>query len=222
MRWFLLCLGLVGALGAQVPLHIIGVERQGLPPYDTPDRIYRLDGGQERGLRVGDRLLVKRTGELRAFGQLRVVEVRGDHAATTFEPAADTYPMKGDLAFRQELKWMPGAGRLIPDPLPIPPPPRATLEAPPREGILFFQPQRADLSPAGLKKLEAWVEEWGAEGRWAVQVPVVKAVKPTLQKARAEVLQGALRAMGIERVKLETEPRAVEGKYDPAWIRHWE
>jgi hypothetical protein len=222
MRRFLVCLGMAGALGAQVPFRIIAVERQGLPPYESQDRIYRLDGGQERGLRVGDRLIVKRNGDFWALGRLRVIEVRGDHAGTTFEPAASAYPMKGDLALREELKWMPDGGRLNAELIPLVPPPRSTSEAPPKEGILFFLPQKAELSLAGLRKLETWVEAWGAEGRWVVQVPTAKALKPALQKQRAEALQAALRAMGIGRVKLESEARTAEGKYDPAWIRHWD
>jgi hypothetical protein len=222
MRWFLVCLGLAGALGAQVPFHIVAVERQGLPPYEEPDRIYRLDGGQDRGLRVGDRLLVKRAGDIRALGRLRVIDVRGGRAGTTFEPMASAYPMKGDLALREELKWMPHVERVNVDPFPAVPPPSTTAEAPPQEGLLYFLPQRADLSLAGLKKLETWVETWGAEGRWAVLVPAAKALKPALQKQRAESLQAALRSLGIERVKLESEPRALDGKYDPAWIRHWD
>jgi hypothetical protein len=200
----------------------VAVERRGLPPYEAADRIYCLDGGQQRGVRVGDRLAVKRAGEVRALGHLRVTEVRGDRAETHFESAGSIYPMKGDLAIPDELKWMPAAGLLNADPLPVAPAPKATPEAPPREGILFFLPQQAELSPAGLKKLEAWVEAWGAEGRWAVQVPTAKAVKPALQKQRAESLQAALRALGIEHVKLESEPRSTEGKYDPTWIRHWD
>lgn len=222
MRWFLICLGMASVLGAQVPFRIIAVERQGLPPYESQDRIYRLDGGQERGLRVGDRLSVKRTGDIRPLGRLRVIDVRGDRAGTTFEPVASAYPMKGDLALREELKWMPTARLLDPDPLPVVPPPDAATEAPPREGVLFFLPQRADLSLAGLKKLEAWVETWGAAGRWIIQVPTAKALKPALQKQRAETLQAALRSMGIERVKLDSEPRTAEGKFDPTWIRHWD
>jgi hypothetical protein len=106
--------------------------------------------------------------------------------------------------------------------IPVAAPPRATAEAPPREGILYFLPQRAELSPAGLKKLEDWVQEWGSGGRWAVQVPTAKAIKATLQKQRAEALQASLRALGIEPVQVETQPRTAEGKYDPTWIRHWD
>ncbi|MFN7959624.1 MAG: hypothetical protein U0P46_15015 [Holophagaceae bacterium] len=222
MRTLLLSLGFAGALGAQVPLHILAVERKGPPPYEVADRIYRLDGGLDRGLHVGDRLLVKRRGEPRPIGHFRVVEVRGDQCETRFEPNGPFHPMKGDLALREELKWMPETVPMDADPLPRMSPPAATAEAPPREGLLFFLPQQADLSPAGLKKLEAWVRDWGAEGRWAVQVPSAKALPATLQKRRAETLQAALRSLGVAQAKVETEARASEGKYDPAWIRHWE
>ncbi|MCE1205609.1 MAG: hypothetical protein LWW79_13505 [Holophagaceae bacterium] len=222
MRRLFLSLGFAGVLGAQVPFHIVAVERKGLPPYEVTDRIYRLDGGQDRGLREGDRLLVKRGGGPRAIGHLRVIGVRGDQCETHFEPSGSTYPMKGDLVLREELKWLPEAGPLNADPLPKALHPAATPEAPPREGVLFFLPQQAELSPAGLKKLEAWVRDWGVTGRWAVQVPSAKALPATLQKRRAETLQAALRSLGVAQVRLETEPRTTEGKYDPAWIRHWE
>ena len=226
MRWSLPCLCLVGTLGAQVPLHVVAVERKGPPPYlEAADRIYRLDGGQDRGFHVGDRLLVRRTGEPRAFGHLRVTEIRDHQSESRFEPrteVASAYPMKGDLALREDLKWLPETPRLEADPIPRTTAPQATPEAPPQEGLLFFLPQRGDLSPVGLKKLESWVETWGAGGRWAVQVPTAKALKPALQKQRAEAIQSALHALGIERVTLETDPRTTEGRYDPAWIRHWE
>lgn len=222
MRWFLVCLGLVGILDAQVTLHIVSVERRGLPPYEPADRIYCLDGGQDRGLRVGDRLIVKRAGEAMLIGHLWVTEIHPTQSEAHFEPTADRYPMKGDLALKEELKWMPEAPRLEADRLPWPPPPAATSEPPPREGRLFFLPQRADLSAAGLRKLGAWVEAWGTGGRWAVLVPTGKGENAALQKSRAESLQAALRSLGIEQVKVETDPRTSEGKYDPAWIRHWD
>lgn len=222
MRCLILTMGLACSLGAQVPLHILAVERKGLPPYEAEDRIYRLDGGEDRGLRVGDRLLVKRSGEPRAIGHFRVIGVRGNQCETHFEPSGSTYPMKGDLVLREELRWPPAAEPLNVDPLPKALHPAATPEAPPREGLLFFLPQQADLSPAGLKKLESWVRDWGVSGRWAVQVPSAKALPAALQKRRAEALQAALRSLGVEQARLETESRATEGKYDPAWIRHWE
>jgi hypothetical protein len=222
MRCLLLCLGLACALGAQVSFHIVAVERKGPPPYESADRIYRLDGGQTRGLRVGDRLLVKQAGVAQAIGRMRVIEVRSEAAEAHFEPRGSAYPMKGDLVLREELKWLPTSGGLNLDPIQRISPPASSSEAPPKEGVLFFLPQQAELSAAGLKKLEAWVKEWGVEGRWIVQVPSAKAIHAALQKQRAETLQEALRALGVEHTKLETEPRTTEGKYDPAWIRHWD
>jgi hypothetical protein len=213
---------LVSALGAQAPLHIISVERRGLPPYESADRTYGLDGGRDRGLKLGDRLLVKRTGEVLPLGHLRVTEVRGERAGASFEPAGADYPMKGDLAIREELLRIPVLARLNLEPIPLASAPRTTPVAPPREGLLFFQPQQADLSPAGLKKLETWIQEWGAGGRWAVQVPTAKALKPALQKLRAEALQAALHSLGIDHATVETQPRTAEGKFDPAWIRRWD
>src|SRR5512133_809347 len=161
MRWLLVCSGRVGVLHAQVSLHVIAGERRGPPPYEAADSSDRLDGGQNRGLRLGDRLIVKRMGEVTALGHLRVTVIHGTQAEARFEPTTSVYPMKGDLALWEELKWMPESPRLDADPIPVASPPRAAVEAPPREGILYFLPQRAELSPAGLKKLEDWVQAWG-------------------------------------------------------------
>lgn len=226
MRWFALCLGLSGVLGAQASFRVVAVERRGPPPYEPADRVYQLDGGAARGLQVGARLKVKRPGAPTVLGHLRVTELRGDRAEARFEPqvesSASTYPMKGDLALLEELKWMPGAPPLEVEPMTPPAQPLAAAVAPPREGLLYFLPQRADLSPAGQKKLETWVQAWGAGGRWAVLVPTAKALKPALQKQRADTLQAALRALGVAQVAVERDPRTADGKHDPAWIRHWD
>jgi hypothetical protein len=222
MRWLFLCLGLGWGLVAQQPLHIVAVEHKGLPPYESADRVYCLDGGQDCGLRVGARLLVKRVGEAHVCGYLWVTEVASHQAGARYEPRDSTYPLKGDLAILDVLKGIPGAGRLNPDPMPVVVPPSATPKAPPQEGLLYFLPQHAELSLAGVKKLEVWVQEWGREGQWSIHVPTARAIKPALQKRRLESLRAALRALGIEQVQLETGTRTLEGKYDPAWIRHWE
>jgi hypothetical protein len=222
MRWFPLSLGLVGALGAQAPLHVVSVERRGLPPFEPGDRAYCLDGGQNRGLHVGDRLLVKRAGEALALGHLKVTSVRTYQAETRFEPLDTAFPMKGDLALQETLRRIPEMPRLETNRIPLPSAPEATHEAPPREGLIFFLPQQGDLSPAGQKKLETWLEAWGTGGRWAIQVPTSKGVKPALQKKRTETLVAALRSLGVEHPKIETEPRTTEGRYDPAWVRRWD
>ncbi len=222
MRWFLLSLGLAGLLGAQVPLHIVAVERRGPPPYEIADRIYGVAGDLDPGLRVGDRLLVKRADAAVILGHLRVIESRPGRANALFEPLEGSYPMKGDLVLRSELRRLPAASSLDPAPLVSLPKPKASAEPPPREGLLFFLPGRSDLSIGGVRKLETWVESWGAEGRWAVQVPATKGIKPELQKLRAESLQAALRALGIEPVAVETGLRTAEGLNHPTWVRHWD
>ncbi len=108
------------------------------------------------------------------------------------------------------------------EPLPVLSVPRPAAPAPPREGLLFFLPQNAELSPAGLQKLEGWVRAWGPGGRWAVQVPAAKGLRPALQKARAEALVAALTRLGIPEVQVQEEPRTTDGRYDPAWVRHWD
>ncbi|GLH73147.1 hypothetical protein GETHLI_16490 [Geothrix limicola] len=221
MRWFSLCLALCAVLGAQAPLHVVAVERRGPPPYEPGDRIYCLDGAQEQGLHVGDRLIVKRAGDLRTLGYAYVTGLRGAQAETRFEPKEALYPMKGDLAFPALPTWVPKARALNVDPIPAAPAPMMTSAAPPREGILYFLPQQGELSPAGVKKLEAWVKAWGRAGRWAVQVPSDKAT-PALQKQRAESLQAALRALGVAQAAVEAEPRSADSKFDPTWIRHWD
>jgi hypothetical protein len=222
MRWLYLCLGLGWVLGAQQPVHIVAVERKGLPPFESADRVYCLDGGQASGLRVGVRLSVKRTGENGVCGYLWVTEVRDHQAEARYEPRDSIYPLKGDLAMLDVLKSLPDAGGGASDVLPMVPSPSTTPKAPPQEGVLFFLPQRAELSPAGVKKLETWVQEWGREGQWGIQVPTAKAIKPALQKQRVESLEAALRSLGIDHVKLETGVRALESKYDPVWVHHWE
>lgn len=222
MRRFLLSLGLAGSLGAQAPLHIVSVERRGLPPYEATDRVYGLDGGLPQGLHVGDRLRVKRAGDFQFIGRLWITELRGDHSAARFEPVGATFPMKGDLVFPEVLLWPPAARPLNEEPLALVQAPLVTAEAPPREGIIYFLPQQAEVSPAGVRKLEAWVKAWGVTGRWSVQVPAAKALSPALLKQRAESLQAALRALGIQQVGVETEARSLESKFDPTWIRHWD
>ncbi|WLT31820.1 hypothetical protein [Geothrix sp. PMB-07] len=222
MRRCLLGFSLVGLLGAQAPLHIVSVERRGLPPYEATDRIYGLDGGLPQGLHVGDRLRVKRAGDYQFIGRLWITELRGEQSAARFEPVGTSFPMKGDLVFPEVLLWPPAVRPVNQDPLALVQAPLATAEAPPREGIIYFLPQQTEVSPAGVRKLEGWVKAWGASGRWSVQVPSTKALSASLLKQRTESLQAALRALGIQQVGVETEARTLESKFDPTWIRHWD
>lgn len=222
MRWLLLCLCVAGALGAQTPLHVVAVEHHGPPPYETVDRVYCLDGGKDHGLSVGDRLVVKRASDARIIGALWVTGILEARAETRFEPKGSIYPMKGDLALAEVFRWMPEASRLNDAPIPVVSLPSTTVEAPPREGLLFYLPQQVELSPAGVKKLEGWVKAWGRLGRWSVQVPADKAAVAVIQRQRAEALVAGLKALGVERVSVDMEPRTTDSQFEPIWIRNWE
>lgn len=222
MRWPSMILLLAcGTLGAEGPFRVVAVVRRGPPPYEPAGRIYRLDGGLARGLRAGARLAVRREGTRSPLGHLKVVAVREGEAEATFTSAGGQ-PMKGDTAWPVVLEALPALSGPPPDPPPFPSAPRLVPEAPPREGLLYFLPQRADLSPAGRQKLRAWVRSWGVGGRWMVQVPAGQALSPSLQAQRAGALLEALRALGVEAVVLETRPRPAEGTFDPVWVRHWD
>lgn len=220
MKWLLLLILLL-PLGAQVPFTILSVERSGSPPYEPESRIYRLDGGANRSLKVGERLVVRRPGKKRPLGHLVVVRVGSEETRTTFVPLEDTWPMKGDLAWRDPLPSLPTWAKT--DDLPAGPlqPPKPGALAPPREGLIFFLPKRADLSPAGREKIEGWVKAWGTSGEWVVQVPMGRVFTPSLQQRRAEALLALLRNCGVAAV-VEHLPRTHEGPNDPAWILRWE
>lgn len=222
MRPWALSLFMAGALGAQASFPIVGVERRGLPPYESEDRTYRLELPASTELKVGDRLKVVRRGARQALGRLKVLEVRSSQAWCVFEAAGEARPMKGDTATLEVHHWLPADTGWRPEPLPAIPPPAAPVEAPPEEGLLFFLPGSAELSPAGHRKLQAWVEAWGRAGRWAVLQPPARGKAQDLRGQRAAALQAALRSLGVDGVLLQTEPRTAEGRNEPAWIRHWD
>lgn len=213
----LLFAALTAPLLAQAPLHIVGVERRGLPPYEAADRLYRLDGGEARGLKLGDRLTVRRLGGA-AFALLKVVELKADWALGALEGVSWEAPMKGDLALKAELAPLPGLPALRDAAAPLPPGPRAPgVEAPPQEGLLWFLPASSDLSPAGRAKLAGWVEAWGRGGRWSVVVGGANA-PAALREGRARALVAALRELGLEATTVLAD-RTAEGANHPAWVQ---
>lgn len=208
----------------QAPLRIQTVERRGLPPYEEAStRLYRLDGGENRGLRSGDRLLVRRAGE-GTLAHLRVVEVRAEWALATLDQSLAAYPLRGDLVVREELPALPALPAF--GDAAVPPPPRPALgssaEAPPQEGLLWFLPDSRALSPAGEAKLTAWVEAWGREGRWSVLIPEDTRVAEPMKTARFEALREALARHGVAQVERRRANRGAEGPNHPLWIQHWD
>jgi hypothetical protein len=209
---------LVAPLLAQAPLHIVGVERRGLPPYEEGARLYRLDGGEGSGLKLGDRLTVRRLGGS-TLALLKVVELKADWCLGVLDGVSTEAPMKGDFVLKSELSPLPvlSAQR---DPLTAWPtgPRPSSLEAPPREGLIWFLPGSSELSPAGLAKVTGWVQAWGRDGRWSVLVGTAKECPKALREARGRALAEALKALGIEAAPALAE-RGVEGANHPAWVQ---
>jgi len=221
MRWLLvLLLGL--PLGAQAPFTIVSVDRQGLPPYEPETRIYRLDGGRNRGLKAGEWLTVRRAIKGRALGRLRVESVGATQAGTSYVPAGDDWPMKGDQAWPDPLLTLPPWPSLDELPSALPPPPVTGAIAPPREGLIYFLPRQAEVSPAGREKVAGWVKAWGVAGKWAVQLPGGKAFKPALQQQRAEALLEVLRENGVATAEVQQTTRTQEGPNEASWVLHWD
>ncbi len=213
----LLGLGLASALSAQASLTVVAVARQGPPPYEAADRIYVLEGGPAP--QVGDRLTVRRPGARGILARLRVTALRDGRTEARLVPPLEHSPMKGDLATTEVASPLLALAAPAYQPLPVLAAPRALPQAPPREGLLFFLPQRSDLSLAGMKKLEGWVEAWGTDGHYVIHMPTAKALRAELQKDRVESLRAALRSVGIAEATVDTTPRTTEGRNDPAWIR---
>lgn len=213
----LLGLGLASALGAQAGLTVVAVVRQGPPPYEAADRIYILEGSPAP--QVGDRLAVHRPGVRGILARLRVTALRDGRAEARLVLPLEQSPMRGDLATPDITAHLPALTAPVYQPLPVLTAPRAQAQPPPREGLLFFLPQRSDLSLAGMKKVETWVEAWGTGGHYVIHMPTAKALRAELQKDRIEALRAALRTVGIAEATVDTTPRTAEGRNDPAWIR---
>ncbi len=208
----------------QAPLRILAVERRGMPPYEEgAPRLYRLDGGENRGLQVGDRLQIRRVGE-GFLGHLKVVEVRAEWAMAALEANAVGYPLRGDMVIREELAPLPALPQFQDrPPLAAPAPAKgSSAEAPPQEGLLWFLPVSRELSPAGLGKLAGWVQAWGTGGRWTVQIPEDDRVAEAMREARFESLKEALLRLGVQEVAREGGDRKAEGANHPAWVRRWD
>lgn len=214
---FLLDLGLASALSAEGTLTVVAVVRRGPPPYEAADRIYVLEGSPAP--QVGDRLAVHRPGVRGILARLRVTALREGRAEAQLVPPLEHGPMRGDLATTDTTAQLPAVAAPPFLPLPALTAPRVLPQAPPREGLLFFLPQRSDLSLAGMKKLETWVEAWGTGGHYVIHMPTAKALRAELQKDRIEALRAALRSVGIAEATVDTTPRTSEGRNDPAWIR---
>jgi hypothetical protein len=98
-------------------IRIVAVEQAGGPPYAPRDgRVYRLGGDAISDVRLGEILIVRRPGELRDIGFLRVVSVHTENFAANsalakLEFRGETFPLKGDLATKLAPASMPEIGK---------------------------------------------------------------------------------------------------------------
>lgn len=217
---------LLGPLLAAAPLHVAGVVRSGMPPYEEKDRLYRLEGDGCQILRVAEYLTLIRPGDRRQLGRLQVVAVKDGYALARLATPGETYLLKGDLAVRHEmaasLPSLPGG---LPDPLL-----RASGELLPRamklavpaspssvqghQEPVFFLKGNAELSPAALVKLRDWVASWGVEGRWVLGLPEDVQGSTALSQARIEALKKALGTLGVTQVEVRSDSHPPVSRFD--------
>jgi len=94
-------------------IRIVAVEQVGRPPWTPRDgRVYRLGGQAISDIRLGEMLIVRRQGEVRDIGTLRVVSVHTENFAANsalakLESKGETFPLKGDLVTKLASTDMP-------------------------------------------------------------------------------------------------------------------
>jgi len=202
-------------------LVVVQVVREGEPPYEDNNRLYRLEGDLCATLRLHQPLLLVRFGEARPMGQLEVVKLGPDFALARVSKPGASYPMKGDRAVPREgltrLPPLPGSTALAgaphqpAEPALMAPPP----SAPHREPI-YFLPEQAVLSPAAKTKLKAWVAAWGRAGHWVLVLPKYG---PSAQDAdRVRVLREELKRLGVARVEQKNSDLEAPGQYPAVFV----
>ena len=227
LRFCLLAaLALPRPLAGAAPLAVVRVVREGLPPYEDSDRLYRLEGDGCGLLRPGQVVLLVRPGARLGPGQLEVVSVQPEFAlARLRQPGAGSFPMIGDLAVPQEpLRSLPA----LPTPGPalsaamrgLPAGPAAPAPAAPapyaahREPI-YFLPGQTGLTPGAQAKLKAWVKAWGRAGRWVLALaPPATPQDP----ARIEALREELARLGVRQVTVVAGDPAAPGAYPAIYV----
>lgn len=220
MRWLFMVLCSFG-LAAAEPLRIVAVERQGLPPYEDDQRLYRLTG--RSGLSPGEFLELSRPGSRARPGRLRVQQATSRGVLATLALRGDTYPLKGDQALPLDRPNLPGlppalslaSASLLEATVPVVPREPRYLREP-----LYFLPGDATVSPMGRAKAEAWVREFG-EGYWTLDIPSPKGKPSRLDEARAKALEAVLKATGLKAVQVRTVPPA-PGQRENAIFVHFQ
>lgn len=194
------------------PLAVVQVVREGWPPYEDANRLYRLEGEGCAQLQAGGILLLHRNRETRALGRLEVVRVTPTFALARLAAPGETFPQRGDRVYPQEtLQALPAlpspaeplaslapASLEAPAPLPAAPSPEPGCAA--QREPLYFRQGETRLSPAGQTKLKAWVQAWGKTRRWSLACPPWPGEALDVSAARLTVLKDELKRLGVTRV----------------------
>jgi hypothetical protein len=108
MRLFLTFMLMTAGLQAAAPLAVVNAVREGQPPYEDSDRLYRVEGEGCDQLRPGRVLLLVRPHDPRLMGQLEVVKTAPGFALARIRQPGATYPLKGDEVIpREPLRTLP-------------------------------------------------------------------------------------------------------------------
>jgi len=222
MKLILSFMLMTAALHAAAPLTVVNVVREGQPPYEDADRLYRVEGDGGDQLLPGRVLLLMRPRDPRPMGQLEVVRTGPGYALAKVRKAGATYPMKGDQVVpREPLRTLPGlpstggpwsVALLQPAALALPVPPPGVAHREP----IFFLPEQATLTPAARSKLKAWIAAWGRAGRWMLALP--PSPPSPLNEARVTALRNELTRLGVAKVELGTAEQTPPGKYPAVFV----
>ena len=210
-----------------VPLTVTRVVRDGPPPYDGQERLYQIEGDGVDLLGLGEILYLHRAQDERVMPRLEVVVAMPDHVLARVDSAGDTFPMLGDVAWprgaAEALPQLPGLADV--DVLAQAQPPALSLPSPAplgdpathREPLYFLQGE-SRLTPAGLAKLQAWVQAWGTGGRWFLACPPWPGESVDVTSARLVVLTQELKRLGVAQPEVRTPMDPVAGKFPLVYI----
>ena len=196
----------------KAPLSITRVVREGLPPFEDDNRLYRLEGEGASQLQPGRIILLHRDRERLTLGRLQVTLVMPGYVLARQTVPGEVFPQRGDLARPQEplgsipalppaqLPWsVPVAASLAPEArtrkAPVPEPGFKARREP-----IYFLKGESRLSPAGQSKLKTWVQTWGKARRWSLACPPWPEEPLDLCTARLAVLKTELRRLGVTRL----------------------
>nr|WP_320133116.1 hypothetical protein [uncultured Holophaga sp.] len=213
---FLLPLLFLGCSGS--PLRVASVERSGPPPYEPGDRTYKVVGDGWEELRVGSSLDLHRPGTRKPSGRLVVYATGTGYVLARLATEGETYPLVGDLASSRDIRPRPLPEWPATAALPLP---RLDHMEPatPHSSLalfesIFFVKGDGTLSPGGTRKVGAWVQAYGREGLWFLQVPKDPRVEEPLVQARCKALKDCLLQLGVRRVEIRTGAFEDHERYD--------